>query len=168
MRERPEKDDKETKENESNCITEEETEKGSKASTDCDQDSDISFQEEKNEEIHRGEIEEEDWIEYIKRSTREAEEHMTKTKIPCWIETHRRMKWKMAMRIPSLPEDRWSSKITEWNPALDCTIKTHRLVGRPRKRWEDEINENLSPEESEETRGSEEQQNMEITGKKRK
>ena len=32
----PEKDDKETKENESNCITDEETEKGSKASTECD------------------------------------------------------------------------------------------------------------------------------------
>ena len=34
--ERPEKDDKETKENESHCTTDEETEKGSKASTDCD------------------------------------------------------------------------------------------------------------------------------------
>ena len=79
---------------------------------------------------------------------------MTKTKIPCWIETHRKMKWKMAMRIPSLPEDRWSSKITEWNTALDCTIKTNRLVGRPRKSSEDEINEYLRPEESEETRGS--------------
>ena len=48
--------------------------------------------------------EQEDWIENIKRSTKEAEEQMTKTKIPCWIETHRRMKWRMA----SLPEERWS------------------------------------------------------------
>ena len=34
---------------------------------------------------------EEDWIEYIKRSTKEAEEHMEKQKIPCWIEIRRRM-----------------------------------------------------------------------------
>ena len=149
--ERPEKDEKEAKKNESNCITDEE---GSKESSDCDQESDASYQEDKDEEIDKGEMEEEDWIEYTKRSTKEAQEYMTKTKIPCWIETHRRMKWRMAMRIASLPEDGWSIDIIEWNPALDCTIKTNRLVGRPRKRWEDEVNEYLRPEEPEETRGN--------------
>ena len=82
-----------------------------------------------------------------KRSTKEAEEHMTKTQIPCWIEAHRRMKWRMALRIASLPQERWISKITEWSPGLGSRIETNRPVGRPRKRWEDEINECLRPEE---------------------
>ena len=43
------------------------------------QDSDVSFQEDADEEIDATENEE-DWIEYIKRSTKEAEEHMENTK----------------------------------------------------------------------------------------
>ena len=47
-------------------------------------------------------IEEEDWIEYIKRSTDEAIEKMESAKIRCWIKTHKRMKWRLALRIASL------------------------------------------------------------------
>ena len=60
-------------------------------------------------------------MKYIKRSTKEAEEHMKKMKTPCWIETHRRLKWRVA-----------SNK-----------IKTRRAIGRPKRRWEDDINEFL-------------------------
>ena len=74
---------------------------------------------------------------------------MKKVKIPCWIEAHRRMKWRMAMRIASLPEERWTSKIVEWNLGLDNKIRTNKSVGKPRKRWEDDINEFLRPEETE-------------------
>ena len=59
---------KKPKENESNCVTDEETEQGSKQSSNCDQDSDVSFQEENDQEIDRVEIEEEVWVEYIKRT----------------------------------------------------------------------------------------------------
>ena len=41
---------------------------------------------------------EEDWIEFIKKRTKQAEEHMKKKNIPCWIETHRRTKLMMTMR----------------------------------------------------------------------
>ena len=44
-----------------------------------DQDSDVSFQEDADEEIDATENEE-DWIEYIKRGTKDAEEHMENTK----------------------------------------------------------------------------------------
>ena len=47
----------------------------------------MSLQEDTEEEIDATENEE-DWIEYIKRSTHEAEEQMKKHKIPCWIEIH--------------------------------------------------------------------------------
>ena len=92
------------------CATDKETEEGSDQNSDKDQDSDVSFQEDIDGTIDTTEKEEE-WIEYIKRSTKEAEEYMKKMKIPCWIEVHRRQKWRMASRIASLPKERWTSKI---------------------------------------------------------
>ena len=58
------------------------------------------------------------------------------------------------MRTASLSDGWWSRKTSEWNPGLDNCIKTNRLVGRPRKRWEDEINEFTQTEETEEYRGN--------------
>ena len=52
-------------------MTDKETEEGSEQNSNKDQDSDVSFQEEADEEIDATENEE-DWIEYIKRSTKEA------------------------------------------------------------------------------------------------
>ena len=63
----------------------------------------MSLQEDTEEEIDATENEE-DWIEYIKRSTHEAEELMKKHKIPCWIEIHCKLKLRMARRIVSQPE----------------------------------------------------------------
>ena len=97
---------------------------------------------------------EEEWIDYMKRRTTEVEEQMKSAKILCWIEAHRKMKWRLAMRNTSLPEERWSRKAVAWDPGLISTVKTNRPVGRPRKRWEDEINEFLRYKESEESRGN--------------
>ena len=60
---------------ESKGATDKETEEGLDQNSNKDQDSDVSFQEDAEEEIDSTENEE-DWIEYIKRSTKEAEEHM--------------------------------------------------------------------------------------------
>ena len=73
--------------------SDEETADGSSSNTDHDQDSDFSFMKDNDAEIDTGEIEEEDWIEHTKRSTATAVEEMKAAQIPCWIETHRRMKW---------------------------------------------------------------------------
>ena len=59
--------------------TDKETDEGSEQDSKKDQDSDVSFQEDADEEIDATENEE-DWIEYIKRSTKEADEHMEKHK----------------------------------------------------------------------------------------
>ena len=96
-----------------------------------------------DEEIDTDDMEEEDWIDYMKRSTDEAMERMKTAKIQCWIKTHRRMKWRIAMRKASLPEERWVMKAAGWNPELATKYKTYRAVGRPQKRWEDEINDFL-------------------------
>ena len=126
-----------------------ETAEGSSSNTDCDQDSDVSFMEDTDEEIDTGEIEEEEWIEYMKRSTATPIEWMKASKIPSWIEKHRMMKWRLAKRIASLPDERWVKKAAEWNPGLSIKHQTYRPVGRPKKRCEDGINEFLKPEETE-------------------
>ena len=129
--------------------SDEETAEGGNSNADCDQDSDISFMSDTDEEIDTSEIEEEDWIEYMKRRTAIAVERMNAAKVPCWLETHRRMKWRLAMRIASLPDQRWAKKAATWNPGLSTKHQTNRPVGRPKKRWEDKINDFLKPEETE-------------------
>ena len=126
-----------------------ETEEGSDQNSDKDQDSDVSFQEDIDEALDTTE-KYEDWIEYIKRSTKEAEEYMKQMKIPCWIETHRRLKWRMGSGIASLPEERWTRQIFDSHPGLDNRTKTRRSVGRPKRRWEDDINECIKPGETNE------------------
>ena len=93
-------DGKEDEENQRSY--ENETDDGHSFNTNCDQESDISFMNDTDEEIDTKELEEEDWIEYMKRSTEEAMERMKTAKIQCWIKTHGRMKWRSAMRIASL------------------------------------------------------------------
>ena len=136
-------------EKEEGSTTDKETDEGSEQDSKKDQDSDVSFQEDEDEEIDATENEE-DWIDYIKRSTKEAEEYMEKQKITCWIEIHRRQKWRMAQRIISLPEKRWNTRVFNWHPGLDTSIRTRRQVGRPKRRWEDDLNEFMKTEEGQE------------------
>ena len=58
------------------------------------------------------------------------------------------------MRRAPLPDERWSRRTAEWDPDLDNCIKTNRSMGRPRKRWEDEINEFIKAEETSESKGN--------------
>ena len=114
-----------------------------------DQDSDVSFDIVNDEEIDAAEIEEEEWVEYIKRSTIEAMEKMENEKIRCWTLTQRKIKWRLAMRIATSQKERWLIKAAEWNPELSSKYRTNRSIGRPRKRWEDDINEFLKQIEDE-------------------
>ena len=110
----------------------------------------ISFENDTEEEIvDTTVIEEEDWIEHIQRSTDEAMEKMENAKIRCWNKTHKRMKWRLALRIATSPSERWLVKAAEWNPELSSKYRTNRAIGRPRRRWEDNINEFLKLEENE-------------------
>ena len=59
------------------------------------------------------------------------------------------------MRIASHRETRWTKKAAKWNPALSVGTKAYRALGRPKRRWEDEINQFLKPEGTEVTKGSE-------------
>ena len=82
---------------------------------------------------------EEDWIEYIKRSTKEAEEHMKKIKYLAGLITAQKIEVENGKKKYLLTR-KWTKKIFDWHPGLDNKIKTRRPVGRPKRRWEDDIN----------------------------
>ena len=53
------------------------------------------------------------------------------------------------MRIATSPSERWLIRAAEWNPELSSKYRTNRAIGRPRKRWEYDINEFLKQVEDE-------------------
>ena len=115
------------------CSTDDESGDGQSTRTQNDVDSEVSFEDDADEEIDTTVIEEEDWIDYIKRSTADALDKMERAKIRCWNRTHKKMKWKLALRIATSPSERWLNKAAEWNPDLSSRYRTNRAIGRPRK-----------------------------------
>ena len=101
--------------NDSSCTGDESEDEQSSISHN-DDDSDVSFESDNDEEIDTTEIEEEDWVDYIKRCANEAEEKMGNETIRCWNKTHKKTKWRVAMRIATSPSERWLIKAAEWNP----------------------------------------------------
>ena len=104
--------------------------------------------------MHTAEVEEEEWIERIKRNTRDAEDKMRAANIPCWIEAQRKMKWRLAVRIASHPEERWTKEAATWNFGPRIEAKASRRAGRPKKIRKDDINKFVKLDETEETRGN--------------
>ena len=80
-------------------------------------------------------IEAEDWIEFMKRSTDEAMEKMNNTKSNAGSKTYGRMKWILAMRIASVPVERWLVSAVECNPEL--STKKQNLQRRRKTQKED-------------------------------
>ena len=101
-----------------------------------------------DEDIDTTEIEE-DWIEYLQRSTRPAQEKMRTVNIPCWIVTHKKMKWTLAMRISTQPETKDGQK-TKQNG-----IHVSAVAARQTELCEDQERDGkfLMPQETEETQG---------------
>ena len=125
------------------CSTDDESGDGQSTKTQDDVDSEVTFEEDPDEEMDTTAIEEEDWIDYIKRNTVEALDKMGHAKISMLEQDTQKMKWKLALRIATSPSERWLKKAAEWSPDLSSRYKADRAIGRPRKRWEDDINDFL-------------------------
>ena len=117
------------------CSADDESGDGQSTKTHDDVDSEVTFEDDADEEMDTTAIEEEDWMDYIKRSTVDAMDKMERAKIRCWNRTHKKMKWKLALRIATSPSERWLKKAAEWNPDW-----------KTEKRWEDDINDFLKQE----------------------
>ena len=72
------------------CSTDDESDDGQSTKTQDDVDSEVTLEDDLDEEMDTIEIEEEDWIEYIKRSTADALDKMERAKIRCWNRTHKK------------------------------------------------------------------------------
>ena len=126
------------------CSADDESRDGQSTKTQDDVDSEVTFEDDLDEEMDTTTIEEEEWIDYIKRRPEDVMDKMERAKIRCWNRTHKKMKWKMALRIATSPSERWPKKAAERNPDPSSRYRTNRAIGRPRKRWEDDINEFLT------------------------
>ena len=72
------------------CSTDDESGNGQSTTTQDDVDSEVTFEDDPDGEMDATTIEEEEWIDYIKRSTVDALEKMEHAKIRCWNRTHKK------------------------------------------------------------------------------
>jgi hypothetical protein len=80
---------------------------------------------------------EEDWVSYIRRATSRCEALATEHAVSDWVIKQRELKWKLAGLTANRNDQRWSTRLLSWTPWFRVTPK--RNVGRPCKRWEDDI-----------------------------
>ena len=72
------------------CSTDDDSGDGLSTTIHNDVDSEVSFEDDAGEEIDTTLIEEEDWIDHIKRSTDEAKEKLESVNIRCWNKTQKK------------------------------------------------------------------------------
>ena len=111
------------------------TQKEDSRNDEYDQDSSISF-ENGTEITSNQEDKSEDWIEYIERGAREADEKMLTHNITNWIETQKKLKWRQALRIATM--DQKSRRVEPRTYPFDKIPKKSRA-----KRWEDDLKESV-------------------------
>lgn len=75
----------------------------------------------------------ENWVEWVIRATRIAEEHMRNNNVPDWAEEIHRRKFKWAGEVARRQDGRWSHEVLAWN------AQGTRPRKRPHKRWSDSI-----------------------------
>ena len=82
----------------------------------------------------QGEASLEDYVLWIKRATRKAEEALAKHSVPCWVEESYRRKYRWAGHVARRDDERWSRQVLCWKPV------GVRAQGRPLTRWSDALN----------------------------
>ena len=103
-----------------------ETEERNSLNTECDQDSEVSFMGDTDEDIDTAEIEEEDRIEYMTRSTRLVEEKMRAASVFSSIgnEDH------FTPRRDGQKSSKMESRPQHWRQSKQSSGKTEKELGR--------------------------------------
>ena len=87
--------------------------------------------------VHRrpvdGTTEMEPWVDFVQRAARRVETMAEQYGLESWVQTHRRMKWRLAGKLVRQTDCRWSKMLLDWRPASD------RGRGRPKLRWTDHL-----------------------------
>ena len=79
----------------------------------------------------------ESWVDYIIRWTHRAEDLAEQHGSTDWVTTQRRRKLTLAGRAALCDDARWMKRLLNWKPWFRCW--PHRAVGRPVRRWMDDI-----------------------------
>ena len=75
----------------------------------------------------------ETWVEWVKRSTRQARAVARRAGIRCWVAAYLEAKWKWAGHIMRMGADRPARCITEWRDS-ECSLIEDALHGNSRDR----------------------------------
>ena len=75
----------------------------------------------------------ESYVEWIVRATHRAEEKCREHGVHIWLSEQRRRYWRWAGHVARIADARWTAQILDFKPA------GRRRVGRPVKRWADEV-----------------------------
>lgn len=62
----------------------------------------------------------EPWVEWVKRSTHEAERVMAELHLEDWLTTWRRKVWKFAGALVTNSRHKWSYTASAWNPEINA------------------------------------------------
>ena len=79
----------------------------------------------------------ETWVEYIRRATHQSEERAASCGGRDWVQLQRTRKFKLAGKTAMQTDGRWNKRLLSWIPWFRAS--PHRNVGRPCKRWDDDI-----------------------------
>jgi hypothetical protein len=79
----------------------------------------------------------EEWVGYIQRATHRSEELAARQGHVDWLSLSRQRKWTLASRAARSEGGRWMRRILSWRPWFRTVM--HRSVGRPLKRWDDDL-----------------------------
>ena len=85
-------------------------------------------------DIPQGEVEE-PWADWIRRSTRAAEECLKRLNIDDWRTLLRRRKWRWVQHLATTEAAEWATLALKWTPELDLRYNATRRTGRPKLRW---------------------------------
>ena len=58
----------------------------------------------------------EPWVDWLKRTTHQAEDRLRELKIPDWISAHRRLKLHWAKRLATTEDHTWTWRAMMWDP----------------------------------------------------
>ena len=92
---------------------------------------------------------EEEYITWIKRATKVAENRARQCGVQCWLKSHLLEKWRWAGGIVAMGSERWAQRLTFWRDSLWWStqqrgtsaydVRPMRRHGNHTMRWEDEI-----------------------------
>ena len=92
-----------------------------------------------------GRVKDEEYVPWIQRATRIAEERARRAGMQCWLRQQLKLKWRWAGKVSRMEDERWAKRTTTWRDSVwqaeNSKCGTRPLRDRPgnRLRWEDEL-----------------------------